>query len=103
MRGTEGVFQEHGQLAAHYVGRIRKTYLKDLSDDQIKLLKQACRWHTLVRRRKEPTGTINICFDADRLDLWRVGIRPDPKKMATNTGARLAELSENELYRLISL
>ena len=34
--------------------------------------------------------TIDACFDADRLDLGRVGITPDPNKMATAKGKELA-------------
>ena len=35
-------------------------------------------------------STMYACFDADRLDLGRVGITPDPKKMATAKGKELA-------------
>ena len=31
--------------------------------------------------------TVDACFDADRLDLMRVGIIPDSKRMATERGA----------------
>ena len=34
--------------------------------------------------------TIDACFDADRLDLRRVGITHDPNKMATEKGKELA-------------
>lgn len=41
----------------------------------------------------EPTGnpTIDCCIDADRLDLSRVGITPDPERMLTEAGKLLAE------------
>ena len=26
---------------------------------------------------------VGTCWDADRLDLWRVGITPDPRRLAT--------------------
>lgn len=32
----------------------------------------------------------SILFDADRLDLMRVGITPDPERMATERGAYYA-------------
>ena len=35
---------------------------------------------------------IDACFDSDRLDLTRVGIIPDPDKMATKEGAEKARL-----------
>lgn len=67
---------------------IRNTILKDLDNEEIDLLEKACRYHTTEHR----TGneTIDICFDADRLDLGRVGITPDPERMATAQGAYYA-------------
>lgn len=35
--------------------------------------------------------TIGACWDADRLDLGRVGITPDPKLFSTDLGKLLAE------------
>ena len=42
--------------------------------------------------RSMPSGdiTIDTCFDADRLDLVRCGIQPDPRGMATERGKELA-------------
>jgi len=33
----------------------------------------------------------DACFDADRLDLGRVGITPDLEKMTTEKGKELAQ------------
>ena len=33
---------------------------------------------------------IDACFDSDRLDLWRVGIIPDPDRLATEKGKEIA-------------
>lgn len=70
------------------INNIRCTILKNFSDEEIELLKTACLLHTNVLR----TGnlTIDTCFDADRLDLGRVGIKPNPHKMATLKGADFA-------------
>lgn len=76
---------EHGVRSADLIYTIRDTILKDLSDDEIMLLDKACRYHTTLHRTGIPT--VDVCFDADRLDLGRVGIDPDPKKMATSQGA----------------
>ena len=94
-RGTERPFEEHGRLTAAFISGIRKTFLKDLTDAQIKTLKLACKHHTTKRRTKNLTA--DICLDAYRLDLNRVGIKPDPKRMATEAGARFAQMSEAEL------
>lgn len=79
---------EHGIRAAEMIPTIRNTILKDLDNEEIDLLEKACRHHTTEHR----TGneTIDICFDADRLDLGRVGITPDPERMATAQGAYYA-------------
>ena len=87
-RQSNGPDLEHGQRAAHFVDEIRDTYLRALTDEQIALLKEACALHTVEHR----TGniTVDICFDADRLDLSRVDITPNPELMATERGAAIA-------------
>lgn len=76
---------EHGARAAEMIPEIRGTILKELTDEEVALLEKACRHHTTARN----TGdiTVDICFDADRLDLDRVGITPNPKLMATEQGS----------------
>ncbi len=79
---------EHGVRAAEMLSTIRYTILKDFTDEEIALLGKACRYHTTELRTGNPT--IDVCFDADRLDLCRVGIAPNPKRMATKQGAYYA-------------
>lgn len=80
---------EHGVRAADMLQSIRETILKDFTDEEFSLLERACRYHTTEHRTGIPT--IDVCFDADRLDLGRVGIKPHPKRMATEQGAYYAE------------
>lgn len=96
-RGTEGWCEEHGRIAAKFIAKIRNTFLSDLSDEQITILRLACRSHTVKRRTKEITA--DICLDADRLDLYRVGIKPDPKLMASEIGARYARMDYEDLTK----
>lgn len=79
---------QHGERAADMLYTIRDILLKDLDDEEFSLLEQACRLHTTTHK----TGnlTIDTCFDADRLDLERVGIIPNRSKMATDYGAYYA-------------
>ena len=65
-------------------------------DEQIEKLKRACELHTIEHR----TGdiTIDICFDADRMDLLRVGIVPLPERMATKRGAELVSNPKYDDY-----
>ena len=79
----------HGESAADYIKTIRHTILSDLSDSQIVTLQMACALHMTTRETEDMT--INVCFDADRLDIQRHGIATDPQKMATDLGKRLAK------------
>ena len=60
----------------------------DITQEQFDKLYHACRMHT--HERATDDATINTCYDADRLDLGRVGIPLDPEKMATTSGKKLA-------------
>lgn len=79
---------EHGARVADMLPTIRDSILKDLTDEEFALLEKACRYHTTKQHTGNPT--IDVCFDADRLDLGRVGIVPNPKLMATKQGAYYA-------------
>lgn len=48
-----------------------------LSADQVDLLARACEDHENGRLSADPT--IGCCWDADRINLWRVGVAPDPQ------------------------
>lgn len=71
---------EHGPRAAELVHELDPS-LVPLSADQLHLLAEACRTHTTGTVTDDPT--IGTCWDADRLDLLRVGIRPDPRYLVT--------------------
>ena len=87
-RIDDGEDINHGQRAAVWIDTLRNTYLKDVSDEKIELLQEACRLHTTALKTGNPT--IDACFDSDRLDLWRVGIIPDPARLATEKGKEIA-------------
>ena len=93
-REDDGYDLLHGPRAAALVDEIRDTELAFLNDDEILQLKKACELHTTTLRTED--ATVNACFDADRLDLGRVGITPNPDKMATAQGQIIAEkIAEN--------
>ncbi len=89
-RMDDGTDLGHGPRAAEFIDTVRDTLLKDVCDEDLRLLKEACRLHTVVH--KTGNATIDACFDADRLDLRRVGIVPDPAMLATKKGKELAWL-----------
>jgi uncharacterized protein len=94
-RQNDGADIEHGKRAADYIDNIRQKYLYHLTDSQIDKLKTACALHTTTHKTGD--STIDACFDADRLDLQRVGIKPDPAKMATEAGAKMAHIDSEVL------
>lgn len=80
--------EEHGKRSAKMLYKIKDTLLKDLTDDEFKMLYNACYFHTIKQKTGNPT--VDACFDADRLDLVRVGIMPAPNRMATQKGKEFA-------------
>jgi uncharacterized protein len=52
-----------------------------LIDEQVELLAFACTHHT--EGLTEADVTVQTCWDADRLDLGRVGIVPNPERLCT--------------------
>lgn len=79
-RFDEGFDLDHGPRAAELVREVRGEWF-ELDDEGLELLAIACRDHS-----KGMLGgdvTVRTCWDADRLDLDRVGIRPHAKKLCT--------------------
>lgn len=78
MRENEYDDPEHGLRG----GELARRFANGLLDgSRIETLYVACRDHTHVPRSDEPT--IAVCWDADRLNLWRVGKEPDPQFLST--------------------
>lgn len=89
----------HGARAASLARSLRTSFLSSLDEVQFSLLLRACTLHNIEER----TGyvTIDTCFDADRMDLPRAGVIPDPLRMATASGASLVRSREYlESWRL---
>jgi len=70
----------HGRRGADLAAELRGD-LFDLGDDDFELLRFACAHHT--DGMTEANITVQVCWDADRLDLGRVGMIPAPKKLCT--------------------
>ena len=84
-RWSDGEDPEHGQRAARRARELRGSFF-ELSDARLATLCEACEGHSHDQRSDCPT--VHACWDADRLDLGRVGIRPDPARLATDTARR---------------
>ena len=79
-RRNEGDDPGHGGRGADLAGAFHGTLIH-LSDAAFALLRTACADHT--KGLIEADITIQTCWDADRLDLGRVGIVPDPARLCT--------------------
>jgi uncharacterized protein len=79
-RATDGVDDDHGCRGADLSAELRGK-LFNLPDADFGLLYEACARHT--DGLTEGDVTIQTCWDADRLDLGRVGIIPAPQKLCT--------------------
>lgn len=77
----------HGARGAEYASALRGIEY-DLPDERFDLLHYACVWHT--RGGHHTDSTIATCWDADRLDLGRVGIIPSPEFMSADFGREIA-------------
>jgi uncharacterized protein len=87
-RVNEVTDPNHGARAADFAAKIRGQ-LFDLPDHEFKLLYRACEGHT--HERTHPDITIQTCWDSDRMDLGRVGVRPHPSRLCT-AAARQPEI-----------
>jgi uncharacterized protein len=89
-RQNEGGDWHHGPRAAEFAASLRGVVF-DLPEHDFRLLHRACKGHT--HERTHPDVTIRTCWDADRLDLGRVGITPDPNWLCTEVARRSDILS----------
>ena len=78
----------HGPRGAQLAIEFRKADHFHLADPRMELLVTACNIHNGGPPQSEPT--LAVCLDADRLDLGRVGITPDPARLSTATAQSIA-------------
>jgi uncharacterized protein len=78
----------HGARAAKWA-RTKVRALLPIDDQALESLAYACEAHTWGRT--EASITVQTCWDADRLDLYRVGTMPDPARLCTEA-ARTPEM-----------
>ena len=86
MRENETEDPEHGLRGARFAQAHRELILLD--DDQFPILIDACENHTYGNR--SDCVTIHTCWDADRLDIGRVGLDVNPDYLASKEAKRIA-------------
>lgn len=100
-RFDDGYDPEHGERGAEFARECREAKLFEIDDERFEKLYHACKFHT--HERKNDDVTISCCYDADRLDLGRVGFPLDPEKMATGFGSRIAKQSLKERVSVFAM
>jgi uncharacterized protein len=89
-RTSDGGDHGHGQLAAAYAQRQQGTHFT-LPMALLNKLADACARHEFGQITSDLL--IGTCWDADRLDLVRIGVIPREELMNTPEGKRLARAS----------
>ena len=93
-RDTDGWDIEHGPRGAELALSYYADGLLPASEAELDLLVTACRGHTVERTHAD--ATIATCWDADRLDLPRVGITVDPQYLCTDAARAPTVIQEAE-------
>lgn len=82
-RENEMLDPRHGARAAEFAGDLHRRGILPLALDELALLQHAIEFHSDGCTRGPLV--VQVCWDADRLDLGRVGIEPDPKYLCTES------------------
>lgn len=96
-RLTDGHDPDHGARAAMFTHELRAEGFLALDDARFALLADALVFHSGGLVSEEPST--GICWDADRLHLPRVSIRPRPELLSTRAARGDAALAAAALLR----
>ena len=78
----------HGARAADFAVRLKRDcVITELGEADFERLCEAMRLHS--DGHTEADAAIRACWDSDRLDLARVGIDPDPRRLCTKHARKL--------------
>jgi uncharacterized protein len=86
----------HGLRGAELARSLRGT-LVHLDDHRFEKLFEACRLHT--DGLTDADLTLQACWDADRLDLGRVGVTPAPSRLCTDAARGLIKWADGRAVR----
>jgi uncharacterized protein len=85
-RLNDGYDPDHGRRAADLAVNLQGEGVIQATETQMHLLLWALAEHAAGGVSDDPT--VGCCWDADRLDLPRCGIQPDPALLSTKAGRR---------------
>ncbi len=105
---------QHAFDGARYLDEVWPTVFPNLSRRQVELVRTAIRYHSdgltaeaawyqgllnsVDRKEDEAISVVGCCWDADRLDLLRLGARPRAEFMSTEYWQKVLPLAE-KLHR----
>ncbi len=98
-RWDDGWDPEHGPRAAEKARELSQEI--PLKKAELETLCQACFGHTKITFSDDPT--VATCWDADRLDLDRVGVKVDPDRLNSKEAKRLARLGPMQWRHRVGL
>ena len=81
-RKNESIDPQHGYRAAQFAKTLKGVWF-DADSKEMELLEEALAYHSDGYIKGDIT--VQVCWDADRLDLGRVGIKPIPSRLCTPT------------------
>jgi len=102
MRENEDIDPKHGYRGAMFA--VAHKNQLGLTETQFEMLMRACKGHTYGRKTACPT--VATCWDADRLDIGRVGITPNSSYLFSDEAKRITEGNDFivlESYRKVSM
>ena len=100
MRINDETDDNHGKRGAEFAGQLRSSFI-DLDDESFSLFDVACSNHTDELYHDDIT--IATCWDADRLDIGRIGTIPDPNYLNTNIAQQIARTGKFHYLDQVSL
>lgn len=93
MRENEYTDPEHGPRAAKFIKKLDGKL--GLNNEQLDLLHHAVSGHTHGKKTKD--ATIYTCWDADRLDIGRVGVAPLSRYMISDEAKRIVDEDDEQV------
>jgi uncharacterized protein len=97
-RENEGYDPGHGPRAVEFARALRDAGVIRLDNRDFMLLSAALAGHS--DGRISAAATVAVCWDADRLDLLRVGVRPSPVLLCTDAARHPAQLARSNARAL---
>lgn len=93
LRVDDGRDPDHGRRAGALAPALNGG-LFTLDADRLGTLVTALSLHVDGLVSDDPT--VGVCWDADRLHLWRIGVTPDPARLSTDAGRARIERARIE-------